>query len=96
MMNLTPEFPHKAPKGYYYESESFKRNVVAIWIHHRDGFDYNNRSPVRSIWGFYNSKTKQYHAPVNSKTVGECVNIQNTSPYSAMIPKQTPLESAFV
>jgi hypothetical protein len=26
----TIEFPHKAPKGMYYEQTEFKRNVVAI------------------------------------------------------------------
>jgi len=90
------EFPHQAPRGYYYEIESFKRNVDAIWIHHSRRFDYNLGGDVRCIWGFYNSKTKQYHSPVNSKTVGKVVGIEQTTPYSAMIPKQTPLESAFV
>ena len=93
---MIPEFPHKAPKGYYYEYAQFKSNVVAIWIHNSYRFDYNDGSPVRCIWGFYNSKTKDYHSPVNSKTVGKCVRIEQTSPYSAMIPKRTPLECAFV
>ena len=90
------EFPHKAPKGYLYETESFKRNVVAIWIHHCRHFDYNLGDPVRCIWGFYNTKTKEYFAPINSKTIGKCVNISDTTPYSAMIPKKTALESCFV
>ena len=90
------EFPHKAPKGYRYETESFKRNVVAIWIHHCRHFDYNLGDPVRCIWGFYNTKTKEYFAPINSKTIGKCVNISDTTPYSAMIPKKTALESCFV
>lgn len=95
-MKLVPEFPHKAPKGYRYESEPFKRNVIAIWIHHCNRFNYNSGDAVRCIWGFYNSKTKEYYAPINSKTVGKCVRVSDTTPYSAMIPKQTPLESAFV
>lgn len=95
-MNLVPEFPHKAPEGYRYESELFKRNVIAIWIHHCRRFNYNSGDAVRCIWGFYNSKTKEYYAPINSKTVGKCVRISDTTPYSAMILKQTPLESAFV
>jgi hypothetical protein len=90
------EFPHKAPKGMYYEQTEFKRNVTAIWIHYKCKFDYNLGDPVRCIWGFYNTKTKQYHAPINSKTVGDVVSIHNTTPYSAMIPKQTVLESCFV
>ena len=96
IMNLIPEFPHKAPKGYSYDQTEFKRNIVAIWIHNHGVFTYNGGDPIVSIWGFYNTKTRQYHAPINSKTVGQCVNINATSPYSAMIPKQTPLESAFV
>jgi len=90
------EFPHKAPKGMYYEQTEFKRNIDAIWIHYKRQFDYNLGEPVRCIWGFYNTKTKQYHAPINSKTVGNVVNIQDTTPYSAMQIKQTPLEAAYV
>ena len=90
------EFPHSAPKGYSYEIESFKRNVVSIWIlnHHR--FSYNNGGIARSIWGFYNTKTKSYHAPINSKTVGKEVLIENTTPYSAMQLKLSPIEMAYV
>jgi hypothetical protein len=95
-MNLIPEFPHQAPPNYSYEQISFKSNVIAIWIHNHYRFIYNNGRTTRSIWGFYNSKTKQFHAPVNSKTVGKCIDINQTTPYSAMFPKQTPLESAFV
>lgn len=95
-MAMTIEFPHKAPEGYYYETESFKRNVVAIWIHHCRRFDYNLGSEVRCIWGFYNTKTRTYYSPINSKSIGQSVDIRNTTPYSAMVPKQTPLESAFV
>lgn len=87
---------HKPPKGYHYEIEPFQSNVVAIWIHNDYRFDYNNGSPVRSIWGFYNTKTKQFHAPVNSKKVGSVVPINQTTPFSAMKIKQTPLERCFV
>lgn len=95
-MNLIPEFPHKAPKGHHYEFESFKKNVVSIWICYDRIFDYNLGKDVRCIWGFYNTKTRQYHSPYNSKTVGNIVSVDKTTPYSAMIPKQTPLETAFV
>jgi hypothetical protein len=88
-------FPHNAPKGYYYETESFKRNVVAIWIHHNRKFDYNLGGNVRCIWGFYNIKNKCFYSPINSKTIGNLVDIDRTTPYSAMIPKLTPLEAAF-
>jgi len=90
------EFPHSAPQGTYYETEDFKRNVIAIWIAYDREFDYNLGKPVSSIWGFYNTKTKEYFSPVNSKTIGKRVSVDDTTPYTAMIPKQTPLESAFV
>lgn len=90
------EFPHLPPKGYSYEQVQFKRNVIAIWILHQRRFDYNNGSPVRCIWGFYNSKTKEYHAPINSSTVGSVVDIDKTTPYSAMQLKLSPLELAFI
>jgi len=90
------EFSHSAPEGYSYEQVSFKSHVVAIWIHNHHKFSYNGGGSARSIWGFYNQKTKCFHAPVNSKTIGHQVRIENTTSYSAMIPKQTPLESAFV
>ncbi len=96
MQSVIPEFPHQAPKGYYYEQVPFKRNVTAIWIHNTRKFDYNLGASVRCIWGFYNSKTKEYFAPVNSKTVGKCVKIEDTTPYSAMQLKLTPLEAAYV
>ena len=90
------EFPHKPPEGYSYEQVPYKRNVIAMWILHHRQFSYNSGSPIRCIWGFYNTKTKEYFAPVNSKTIGKRVDISQTTPYSAMILKQTPLESAFV
>ncbi len=90
------DFPHIAPKGYSYEQTDFKRNVVAIWIHNHYRFVYNGGGTARSIWGFYNTKTKTYYSPINSKSIGQSVDIENTTPYSAMQIKQSPLESAFV
>lgn len=88
-------FPHIAPKGFYYETEPFLRNIIAIWIHYDREFDYNLGKHVRCIWGFYNSKTRCYHSPINSTKCGDKVDITYTTPYSAMIVKKTPLESAF-
>ena len=92
---MAVKFPHKAPNNYHYEQNQFKRNVTAIWICDERTYDYNNGEPVRCIWGFYNSKTGQYHSPINSSTVGSVVDPQNTTPYSAMQMKQTPLEQCF-
>lgn len=93
---MIEEFPHKAPKGYSYEQTDFKRNVTAIWILNHSKFSYCGNRIVRSIWGFYNSKTKCFYAPINTKTIGNKVDIDKTTPYTAMQLKQTPLESAFV
>jgi len=90
------EFAHKPPKGYSYEFEQYKRNVVAIWIRNHSQFSYNGGAPVKSIWGFYNSKTREYHAPVNPKKVGDVVNINSTTPYSAMQLNLKGLEVFFV
>ena len=91
---LPQTFNHTPPDGYFYEQTNHKRNVVAIWIHHQYRFDYNHGSPVRCIWGFYNTKTKEYHAPINSSTVGSVVDIKQTTPYSAMQLNLNPLAYA--
>lgn len=93
---MIPNFPHKAPKGYSYEFEEFKRGVVAIWLRCHRKFDYNNGAPTRTIHSFYNTKTKEYFAPINSKTIGACVNITDTRNYTAMPLNLNPLEAAFV
>lgn len=92
-MNL--EFPHHPPKGMHYEQIQFQKNIIGIWIVFDRHFDYNNGDSVSCIWGFFNTKTKQYHSPINASKVGNSVDIMDTTPYSAMIPKRTPLEQAF-
>jgi hypothetical protein len=75
---------HKAPEGYHYERTDFKRNISAIWIVNDSHFDYCGCSGVKSIWGFYDTKTKQFYAPKNSTTVGSVVKLEQTTCYSAM------------
>jgi hypothetical protein len=75
---------HKPPEGYHYERTDFKANVSAIWIVNDSLFDYCGCSGVKAIWGFYNTKTKQFYAPKNSKTVGSVVKLEQTTCYSAM------------
>jgi hypothetical protein len=87
---------HHPPDGYFYEYKEFKRGVISIWIVHNYLFTYNGGDQIRCIWGFYNVKTKTYHAPINSTKCGDSVNILNTTPYSAMQSKLSPLELAFV
>ena len=78
------EFNHKAPKGYSYEFEEFKRNVVSIWIRNHSKFDYNLGASVRSIWGFYNTKKQCYIYPITHKRPGKPIDVNVTTAYTAM------------
>ena len=93
---MIAEFPHKAPQGYYYEFEEFKRGVIAIWLYCNRKFDYNNGAPTRTIWGFYKSKTREYFAPINSKSIGARVDINDTRNYTSMPIKYQGVEKFFV
>jgi len=91
-----PEFPHKAPKDYSYEFESHNASTIRIMLRCDRQFDYNLGASTSTIWGFYKPKKRAYYAPINAKTIGKEVNIGNTTAYSAMPLKQTPLEQFFV
>jgi len=95
LLELPPDFIHESPKGFSYEVKSHKSNLVAIWLLHHRKYCYSS-DPVRTIWGFYNTKQRCYHAPINSTKHGDKVDIINTRPYTAMQLKLTPLEAAFV
>jgi len=95
-IDLIPHFKHKAPQGYTYEVEEFKRGIFSIWLRCNREFDYNLGKPTRTIWGFYSHKKCEFYSPVNSKTIGKVVDFKNTRSYTAMPLKQTPLEAAFV
>ena len=94
-MDKFNDFPHIAPNNCYYEYKDFRRNLLSIWLCDSTPYNYTNRTPIRSIWGFYNTKTRQYYAPINSTKQGDKVSIDNTTPYTAMQIKLTPLELAF-
>jgi len=74
---------HTPPKGFSYEFESYKRNIIRIWIHNHYQFSYTSKQ-VKSIWGFYNTSKKTFYAPIKSDKVGDVVEIEDTTPYSAM------------
>ena len=93
---MIANFPHTAPNNYCYEFKEFKRNIIAIWLRCDLHFDYNNGVPTCTIWGFYNQKTNEYFAPINSKTIGARVNIKDTRNYTSMSIKQSPLDAFFV
>ena len=90
------EFPHKPPIGYEYWTDDYSKTIKRIWIRNISReFIYSDDKHPSSIWGFYCTRKKEYISPVNSKKPGKVVKVQNTSPYSAMPLKLTPLELAF-
>ena len=96
MMNqleLPPDFPHEPPKGYHYEVESFRRNVCRICIVNDGSFSYTDVAP-KSVWGFYNAKSRTYSAPINYSKQGDTVDINKTRPYTAMQLNLNPFEAA--
>ena len=93
-MNLPDGFPHKAPKGYAYEVKPFKRNMLAIWLQHPDRYNFSS-DRVSTIWGFYNTKSGTYSAPVNATKCGNQVDIKETCPFTAMQLNLNPLMAAF-
>jgi hypothetical protein len=90
------EFLHKAPKGYSYEFETWNASTIRIMLLCHRKFDYNLGASTSTVWGFYNPKKRIYYAPVNVKTIGKEIDIENTTPYSAMPINQTALEAAFL
>ena len=94
-MNLPEDFPHQPPESYTYEVTEFKRNTLAIWCCNHSQFNYNGGDVAKTIWGFYDTKKRQYHAPINSKKVGAVVDISTTRSYTAMTINLSPLERAF-
>jgi hypothetical protein len=93
---MIPEFPHHPPKGYSYEYEQFNARAIRIMLRCHRQFDYNHGASTTTVWGFYSPKKRVYYAPVNVKTIGKEVNVNDTTPYTAMPIKQTPLTAAFV
>ena len=83
-MELPIDFHHEPPTGYRYDAIRKNANVIAIWTVYERGFNYNDHNECYCIWGFYNTKTGEYHAPVNSTKQGDIVDINDTTPYSAM------------
>jgi hypothetical protein len=95
-MNPNPEFPHKAPKDYSYEFEQFNASTIRIMLRCNRKFDYNLGASTATVWGFYKPKKQVYYAPVNAKSIGKQIDIENTTAYSAMPIKRTTLEACFV
>ena len=69
--------------------------MVSIWLRNHTTFSYTS-DPVRTIWGFYNTKKGCYHAPINSTKHGDQVDIEDTRDYTAMQLNLNPLMRAFL
>ena len=95
MIELPHDFPHQPPEGYSYEVKPFKRNVVAIWLHHPDRYNFSS-DRVSTIWGFYNTKSGTYSAPVNATKCGDQVDLKDTRPYTSMPLKLNGLQYALL
>lgn len=95
LREIETSFPHTSPDGYRYETLPFKRNVYSIWTVYDRGFNYNSGDPSRCIWGFYDAKKKCYCAPINSTKCGNPVELEDTTPYSAMKINHNPLMMCF-
>ena len=48
----------------------------------------------KCVWGFYNTKSRTYSAPINFSKQGDTVDINKTRPYTAMQLNLNPLEAA--
>jgi len=92
-IELPRDFIHQSPKGFSYEVTEHRKNMLAIWILNHGMFSYTD-TPPRSIWGFYSTKKRCYHAPINSTKHGDKVDISSTTPYTAMQLNLNPLEYA--
>ena len=94
MYSLPSDFPHEPPENYSYEVIPFRRNVLGIWSRNHAKFAYNSGNPTKCIWGFYNVNKRKYFAPVNSKKVGKEVDVNKTTPYTAMPLLKQSLDSS--
>ena len=47
-----------------------------------------------SVWGFYDSRKGTFLSPINAKRPGKPIDIEDTSPFSAMRLNLNPLEKA--
>lgn len=93
---MIEDFPHKPPEGYSYKFEPFNTRTVRILLHCHRKFDYNLGKSTSTVWGFYSPKKQTYFSPINFSSIGNKVDVNLTTPYTAMMLKRSPLEEAFV
>jgi hypothetical protein len=95
MIEFPNDFPHLPPDGYSYEIQQHNKTVLSIWLRNHAAFSYTS-DPVKTIWGFYNTKKRTYFAPINSRKIGEQVDINSTTPYTSMQLNLRGLESLWM
>ena len=96
MIELPNNFIHEPPKGYHYEVDQFRRNVHRICIINDGTFSYTDVAP-KSVWGFYNTKTMEsIHPLLTSPSKEITVDINRTTPYTAMQLNLNPLEQCLM
>lgn len=95
-IELPSDFPHSPPEGFSYQVSKHNASTLSIWLlHHRRYVFCDSDSPVRTIWGFYKTKSRKYYAPINVKKLGNEVDIASTTPYTSMqLNFSNALESA--
>lgn len=89
------KLPFKAPENWKYSKTKFNSKFDAIWLISTRKWDYTNEE-VKCIWGFVNLKTNKIHAPINAQKPGSVVELERTTPYTAMPLKLNPLEMALL
>jgi len=95
LREIQSRFSHIPPTGYRYETLPFKRDMYSIWTVYDRGFSYNGNSPSYCIWGFYDAKKRCFKAPINATKPGDTVELEDTTPYTAMPLNLNPLEMCF-
>ncbi len=84
----------KPPTGYEYWTDEFKTSVTRIWIRNVSReFIYGDEKHPSSVWGFYNKKKDEFLSPINWKKPGKKIELNDTSPYTAMRKNYNPLEA---
>ena len=90
------DFPYydNPPEGYDYWFENHTKTITKIWIRNKRRFVYADNQTASSVWGFYDARKGTFLSPINAKKPGKPVNIEDTTPYTAMQLNLNPLEKA--
>ena len=96
LITLLTELPVEPPKGYHYEVEEYRRNIVSFWLCGGPTYLYNGGHSARTIHSFYDFKKKKWYAPINSKKIGAEVDPASIRPWTAIPLSLNPLMAAFI